>query len=187
MAQIKLRGRLDTFYKVRVVLILSFAVSFILTTNIGQRYFPKSDLVTNNIVAFYSNSNILNFYGTIMGLLMAAYTVLISMIPIFHPDSLKQPIFGQINRLFVFTIMIGLVSMLLNFASFIVDKSSFYFVFLEVFLFISLITGIIFSVLSLSDIFNILRGKKISREIPRESGSRGSRTNQESEKNDSGR
>ncbi|MGP6206450.1 hypothetical protein ACNF42_00220 [Cuniculiplasma sp. SKW3] len=187
MAQIKLRGRLDTFYKVRVVFIVSFVVSFMLTTKIGQNYIPNSSLVTNNIVSFYSNSNILNFYGTIMGLLMAAYTVLISMIPIFHPDSLKQPIFGQINRLFVFTIMIGLASMLLNFASFIVNKSSQYFLFIEVFLFIALITGIIFSVLSLSDIFNILRGKKISRELPRETGKRGSRINQESEKDGSAR
>jgi hypothetical protein len=121
-----------------------------------------------------------------MGLMMAAYTVMISMIPIFHPESLKQPIFGQINRLFVFTIMIGLISMLMNFASsVVVYHTSYYIIFLEIFLFISLITGIIFSVLSLSDIFNILRGKRIGKESEPMRGTRGSRTVPISEIDDS--
>ncbi len=166
MAQVKIHGKLDTFYKLRTVVIISFIISFLLTTNLGTFYIPTDTLVTDKIISFYSNPSILTFYGTIMGLMMAAYTVMISMIPIFHPDSLKQPIFGQINRLFVFTIFIGLVSMVVNFASSVIAyNSSYYIIFFEVFLFIALITGIVFSVLSLSDIFNIMRGKRIGREI----------------------
>ena len=176
MAQVKLKGRLDTFYKLRNVVIISFIVTFLLTTNIGNIYIPSSTLLTKNIVNFYSNPSILTFYGTIMGLMMAAYTVMISMIPIFHPESLKQPIFGQINRLFVFTIMIGLLSMLMNFTSSVIAfNSSHYVVFFEVFLFLSLIGGIIFSVASLSDIFNIMRGKRIGKEIGVDSEGRSSR------------
>ncbi len=176
MAQVKLKGKLDTFYKLRNVLIISFIITFLLTTNIGTVYIPSSTLLTKNIVNFYSNASILTFYGTIMGLMMAAYTVMISMIPIFHPDSLKQPIFGQINRLFVFTIMIGLVSMIMNFTSSVITfKSSYYIVFFEVFLFLSLIGGIIFSVLSLSDIFNIMRGRRIGRSLETVGGTRRSR------------
>lgn len=176
MAQVKLKGRLDTFYKLRNVVIISFIVTFLLTTSIGDIYIPSSTLLTKNIVNFYSNPSILTFYGTIMGLMMAAYTVMISMIPIFHPESLKQPIFGQINRLFVFTIMIGLLSMLMNFTSSVIAfKSSPYVVFFEVFLFLSLIGGIIFSVASLSDIFNIMRGKRIGKEIGPDSERRGTR------------
>ncbi|MHB1440303.1 MAG: hypothetical protein ACYCSO_09080 [Cuniculiplasma sp.] len=177
MAQVKLRGNLDSFYKLRNVVVLSFIITFFLTTDIGKIYIPSDTLITKNIVSFYSSSSILTFYGTIMGLMMAAYTVMISMIPIFHPDSLKQPIFGQINRLFVFTIMIGLLSMIMNFASSVfIYKSSYFVIFFEVFLFISLITGIIFSVLSLSDIFNILRGKRIGKDAEPSRGTRGSRT-----------
>jgi hypothetical protein len=177
MAQVKLRGRLDSFYKLRTVVIISFLITFFLTTNIGKIYIPTDTLVTKKIVSFYLNPSILTFYGTIMGLMMAAYTVMISMIPIFHPESLKQPIFGQINRLFVFTIMIGLLSMIMDFASSIIaDTSSYYVIFLEIFLFISLITGIVFSVLSLSDIFNILRGKRIGKSAEPARGSRSNRT-----------
>ena len=186
MAQIRLRGRLESIYKLRTVVFVSFLITFLLTTDIGNVYIPSSTLVTSKIVGFYSSSSILTFYGTIMGLMMAAYTVMISMIPIFHPESLKQPIFGQINRLFVFTIMIGLFSMVLNFASSVVlFNSSYYILFLEIFLFISLITGIIFSVLSLSDIFNILRGKRIGKEKEPTRGTRGSKPVQLSENDDS--
>jgi hypothetical protein len=186
MAQVRLKGRLDSFYKLRNVVVLSFIITFLLTTNIGKIYIPTDTLVTSKIASFYSSASILTFYGTIMGLMMAAYTVMISMIPIFHPESLKQPIFGQINRLFVFTIMIGLVSMLMNFASsVIVYQASYYIIFFEIFLFISLITGIIFSVLSLSDIFNILRGKRIGKESEPVRGTRGSRTVPISEIDDS--
>jgi hypothetical protein len=179
MAQVKLKGRLDTFYKLRNVVIISFVITFFLTTNIGKFYTPSATLLTKNIVNFYSNPSLLTFYGTIMGLMMAAYTVMISMIPIFHPESLKQPIFGQINRLFVFTIMVGLLSMIMNFTSSVITfKSSYFVVFFEVFLFLSLIGGIIFSVASLSDIFNIMRGKRIGKEIGLGTGTRGVRGTQ---------
>ena len=176
MVQVKLKGKMDTFFKLRTVVSISFLTTFMLTIFPSipsvESYFnsvSQSKYITENIVTFYSNPNILNFYGTIMGLLLAAYTVLISMIPVFHPESLKQPIFGQINRLFVFTILIGLFSMIFDFANSIVSSNSYlshYLITIEVFLFISLILGLMFSVFSLSDMFNILRGGKSSREQP---------------------
>ena len=182
MVQVKLKGRMETFFKLRTVVSLSLITTFFLTifpnVLVMQNSFysaSQSTTIAKNIATFYSNPNILNFYGTIMGLLMAAYTVLISMIPVFHPESLKQPIFGQINRLFVFTIFIGLFSMLFDFATSIINSNqitSHYLISIEVFLFISLILGLMFAVFSLSDMFNILRGRKISRTQPNERKSR---------------
>ena len=182
MAQVKLKGRMDTFFKLRTVVSLSLIITFFLTILpslvIFQSTFntvSQSTAIANNIAIFYSNPGILNFYGTIMGLLMAAYTVLISMIPVFHPESLKQPIFGQINRLFVFTIFIGLFSMLFNFVTSIINSNqivSHYLISIEVFLFLSLILGLMFAVFSLSDMFNILRGRKNSRAQPNEKKAR---------------
>jgi uncharacterized membrane protein len=105
---------------------------------------------------------------------MAAYTVMITMIPSFHPESLKQPIFSQINRLFLFTILTGLMLMILSFTnSLIPDRNSIEFIRIEIFFFFSLLIGLIFSVLSLSDLFKVVSGRKKIRDIEsRETGTR---------------
>ncbi|MCL4350312.1 MAG: hypothetical protein M1535_02565 [Candidatus Thermoplasmatota archaeon] len=178
MPQVKLKGRMETIFKLRTVFVIVFLISFFLTLAPTLPFFnnvifslSQFNYITANIITFYSNPNLLNFYGTIMGLLMAAYTVLISMIPVFHPDSLKQPIFGQINRLFVFTIFIGLFSMVFVFVSSVLSHNSLlahYIIFVEVFLFLSLIIGLMFSVFALSDMFKILSGRKESRILEEE-------------------
>ena len=85
------------------------------------------------------------------------------MTPIFHPNSLRQPIFSEVNRLFVYTILIGLTSLLINFVSSILSSyhENAVLLFIETYLFFSLILGMVFAVLALSNLFNIVRGIKI--------------------------
>lgn len=170
MAQIKIKGKLDSFYRARNAFLISVLVAILINNPYTSLYIPTADILKSNIENYYANPNILEFYGTIMGLLFAAYTVLISMMPIFHPDSLKQPVFTHVNRLFVYTILIGLLSLLSNFIISVISslRGSNYEGFVETFLFLSLVIGMVFAVLSLSDIFNIVRGKKMTREMEEE-------------------
>ena len=100
---------------------------------------------------------------SIMGLMFAGYTILITMTPIFHPNSLRQPIFSEVNRLFVYTILIGLTSLLINFVSSVLSSyhENALLLFIETYLFFSLILGMVFAVLALSNLFNIVRGIKL--------------------------
>ena len=174
MPQIKIKGRIDTLYKLRNLAFISIFIDFMLTNPIGSEFLPNTKTTVTNLSTFFSNPNLLTFYGTIIGLLMAAYTVMITMIPSFHPESLKQPIFSQINRLFLFTILTGLMLMILSFTnSLIPDRNSIEFIRIEIFFFFSLLIGLIFSVLSLSDLFKVVSGRKKIRDIEsRETGTR---------------
>lgn len=164
MAGIKLVGRVENLYKVRTIAIISFIVTLALTTNYLRNahipdYLPN---VGPKFVGFFSNGSLLSFYGTLIGLLLAAYAVLVSLIPNFSHESLQQPIFSQVNRLFLFTIFDGIMLMIIDFANGIIpDNSIPFFVQVEVFFFLSLIIGLIFSVLSLSDLFRLLRKKGV--------------------------
>ncbi len=160
MAGVKLVGRIESLYKVRTILILSFMITVLLATNyLRTSYLPNFiPNMSDRFLTFFSNNNLPSLYGTLVGLLLAAYAVLVALIPNFSFDSLQQPIFGQVNRLFLFTIFVGIIMMIINFAgNLIPDTGSPLFEQIEVFFFISLMTGLIFCVLSLSDLFKLLR------------------------------
>jgi hypothetical protein len=165
VAQIKIRGNIETLFKLRNLSLISLFVDFILTTSYGSYFLPNTSQTVSNLLTFFANPNLLTFYGTVIGLLMAAYTVMITMIPSFHPESLKQPIFSQINRLFLFTILTGLMLMILSFTSSLIpDTTSVWFIRIQIFFFFALLIGLIFSVLSLSDLFKVVSGRKGTRE-----------------------
>ncbi len=170
MKKIKLTRAIESTYKVKAIVIISFILTFLLS---GSYYFTHYDF--NNYVLvianYFTTSVTLDFYGVIIGLLLTAYTVLIGFIPNFTGDSLKMPIFGQINRLFLFTILDSMLLMILDFTQGVVSESLVTFagvysiagfpIFLDaiVFFFISMMIGLIFCVLTLSEIFTLLRTK----------------------------
>ncbi|OWP57045.1 MAG: hypothetical protein B2I17_02445 [Thermoplasmatales archaeon B_DKE] len=157
MAQIKLKGRITSLYKIRTVLGISFIVTFLLM-NKYIRVFQYSSTYVSNFVAFFANPSLITVYGSLIGLLLASYSVLITMIPNFHADSLKQPIFGQVNRLYVFTIMDGILLMIIDFTNGVIPYYNIeFFLDIEIFFFFSLLMGLVFCVLSLSDLFSIVR------------------------------
>ncbi len=162
MAGVKLVGRIESLYKVRTIVIVSLVVTIMLATNYLKNTFLPVYLpnVGPKFVTFFANQGLLSLYGTLIGLLLAAYAVLVALIPNFSNESLQQPIFGQVNRLFLFTIFDGIILMIIDFANGIIpDNSIPFFVQVEVFFFICLLIGLIFSVLSLSDLFRLVRRK----------------------------
>ncbi|MEM0155835.1 MAG: hypothetical protein QW597_04445 [Thermoplasmataceae archaeon] len=157
MAQVKLKGNIGSFYKIRTVLIVAFIITFFLM-NPYIEFFKYSNAYVGSFVTFFANNSLLAVYGSLIGLLLASYSVLITIIPNFHSDSLKQPIFGQVNRLYVFTIMDGILLMFVDFTDSIIAYDDFrFFIDIEVFFFLSLLLGLIFCVLSLSDLFTLVR------------------------------
>lgn len=181
MRAVKLTEAIESTYKVKTIAI----ISFILTFFISEQYLVLYNFgnFLTNFVFFFTTKVTLSFYGAIIGLLLTAYTVLIGFIPNFTGESLKMPLFGQINRLFLFTILDGIMLMILNFTQGILPLSivegagvvSFQGIpiFLDavVFFFIALMIGLIFCVLTLSQIFTLLRtrGEKRNSRSP-ESG-----------------
>jgi hypothetical protein len=145
------------------VIVISFLIAFFINNKIGALYIPGDAIISTNISSYYLESSMLTFYATIMGLMFAGYTIMITMTPIFHPNSLRQPIFSEVNRLFVYTILIGLTSLLINFVSSILSSyhENALLLFIETYLFFSLILGMVFAVLALSTLFNIVRGIKL--------------------------
>jgi hypothetical protein len=167
MRAVKLTQAIESTYKVKTIIIISFVLTFFISEQYLVLY-NFGDFLTN-FVFFFTTKVTLSFYGAIIGLLLTAYTVLIGFVPNFTGDSLKMPIFGQINRLFLFTILDGIMLMILNFTQGILPVSiasgagviSFQgipiFLDVVVFFFIALMIGLIFCVLTLSQIFNLLR------------------------------
>lgn len=167
MPSIKISEELESFYKLKTVFIIAFIFTFILENH----YIPflENPGLTSRFLAFFegNNANLLGLYGTLVGLLLTAYAMIVAVLPLFSVESMKRPIFSQINRLFVFTILDGILLIMLFFTigynptgfnlpysnpalvSFVLD--------IEIFLFMSLIFGLIFCVLTLSDLFKIIR------------------------------
>ncbi|MCL4329834.1 MAG: hypothetical protein M1533_02380 [Candidatus Thermoplasmatota archaeon] len=170
MRKIKLSRAIESTYKVKAIVILGFLLTFLLS---GSYYFTQYNYSNylDVIANYFTKSVTLDFYGVIIGLLLTAYTVLIGFIPNFTGDSLKMPIFGQINRLFLFTILDAMLLMILDFTQGMLSESLVTFagtysfagfpIFLDaiVFFFISMMIGLIFCVLTLSEIFTLLRTK----------------------------
>ena len=156
MAQIKMRGNVESLYKVST----TFIISFIFTLLLSDSYFRKFGLYSQDskFIPFFDSPALLTVYSTIIGLVLAAYAIMVTMLPHFSSESLRQPIFGQVNRLFLFTIINGLLLMVIAFVNSISTAgTSPIFIYIEVFFFLTLLTGLMFCVLALSDIFTIVR------------------------------
>ncbi len=97
MAQIKLKKDLEGLYKAKYAIIFSFIITVLLSNKI-IRIYNGADYVSN-FSTFFSNGSLIVMYSTLIGLLLAAYAIIITLIPYFSADSLQQPIFSQVNRL----------------------------------------------------------------------------------------
>ncbi len=165
MASIKIHDELESFYKLKTVLILAFIGTFLLENNVITFLEDPSltTLITNRFVSFFSDPGLLGLYGTLIGLLLTAYAMIVAVLPLFSIESMKKPIFSQINRLFVFTILDGVILLMIFFTGGFAGQftlpytNSSFFVDVEIFLFLCLIIGLIFCVMTLSDLFKIIR------------------------------
>lgn len=158
MASIKLREELESFYKLKTVLIIAFIFTFLLENHYVK--FLEDPALSARFATFFSNGSLLGLYGTLIGLLLTAYAMIVAIIPLFSTESLQKPIFSQINRLFVFTILDGTLLLIIFFTGGLIPyANSSLFIDAEIFFFLSLIIGLIFCVLTLSDLFRIIRNR----------------------------
>ncbi len=156
MAQIKLKKDLEGLYKAKYAIIFSLIITILLSNKIIRIYNGSGYIA--NFSGFFSNTSLIVMYSTLIGLLLAAYAIIITLIPYFSADSLQQPIFTQVNRLFMFTILDGIVLMVVYFSNGVLPITAIPdFIYIEVFLFLSLLIGLFFCVLTLSDLFKIIR------------------------------
>lgn len=166
MAQIKVKEGLASLYKTSVVIVLSLIITFLLSNT--YFVFLPGLYYAGNLGTFFSNPSLPVLYGTLIGLLLSSFAIVIAVIPIFSTTSLRQPIFNQINRLYTFTILIGILLLIIYFTNGIIDyKEVLDFIYVEIFFFISLMIGLVFCVLTLSDLFKIIR-RSGTREHPSE-------------------
>jgi hypothetical protein len=162
LAQIKLRDNLENIYKVKTLVIISFILTFLLENHYIK--FLSDPALSAKFNTFFNNGSLLSLYGTLIGLLLTAYSLIVTIIPLFSSDSLQKPIFSQINSLFVFTILDGILLLIIFFASGLIpDNSSFLFLDSEIFFFLCFLIGLIFCVLTLSDLFRIIRRRGVRR------------------------
>ncbi|MCL4331445.1 MAG: hypothetical protein M1304_04160 [Candidatus Thermoplasmatota archaeon] len=162
MAQIKLRDNLENIYKVKTLVIISFILTFLLENHYIK--FLSDPALSAKFNTFFNNGSLLSLYGTLIGLLLTAYSLIVTIIPLFSADSLQKPIFSQINSLFVFTILDGILLLIIFFAGGLIpDNSSFLFLDSEIFFFLCFLIGLIFCVLTLSDLFRIIRRRGVRR------------------------
>ena len=141
-------------------------ISFILTFLLENHYikFLADPALSVKFNTFFNNGSLLSLYGTLIGLLLTAYSLIVTIIPLFSSDSLQKPIFSQINSLFVFTILDGILLLIIFFAGGLIpDNSSFLFLDSEIFFFLCFLIGLIFCVLTLSDLFRIIRRRGVRR------------------------
>lgn len=164
MRNIKLVERVEAAYKVKSILIVAFLVTLIINDQYLSRF--GLGLFYHNFVSFFSASDVLSVYANIIGLLLASYAVLVALIPNFTGESLKMPIFSQINRLFLFTILTGIMLMILNFTEGIIPENGVFsfngipiFLDVQIYFFVSLLSGMVFCVLTISQVFEIIRTK----------------------------
>lgn len=156
MAVIKVKQDLRGVFTLKWALVFSMVVTLLLSNKVV--HILNGEDYISNFSGFFASSALMVFYGSLIGLLLAAYTIIISLIPLFSAESLKQPIFGHVNRIFLFTIMDGIFLMVVYFTYNILPIAQIpYFIYIEVFMFFALLFGLVFCVLSLSDLFKIVR------------------------------
>ncbi len=156
MPPIKIREDLESLFKVKTVLIISFVFTFLLENHYVK--FLADPALSARFSTFFANSNLLTLYGTLIGLLLTAYAMIVAVMPLFSGESLQKPIFTQINRLFVFTILDGTMLLIIFFTGGLIPyANSSLFIDVEIFFFLSLLIGLIFCVLTISDLFKIIR------------------------------
>lgn len=153
-----MRGRVESLFKVRNNIVLSLVVTLLL---VDRTLSPVGVYASrSSLILFFAGNQLLVVYATMIGLLLAAYSILVAMLPNFAVESLRQPIFSQVNRLFLFTILNGILLMIISFISTVGSVNSFWlFIDTEVFFFITLLTGLVFCVLALSDVFSLIRNR----------------------------
>ncbi len=141
-------------------------ISFVLTFLLENHYikFLEDPTLTTKFDTFFNNESLLGLYGTLIGLLLTAYSLIVTIIPLFSADSLQKPIFSQINSLFVFTILDGILLLIIFFVGGLIpDNTSFLYLDSEIFFFLCFLIGLIFCVLTLSDLFRIIRRRGVRR------------------------
>ncbi len=156
MPPVKLKEGVASVFRLSVVLILSGVITFLLS-NTYFNFFPNQNWadVFNN---FFGNTSLPVLYGTLVGLLLSSFAIVIAVIPVFSAASLRQPIFTQMNRLYTFTILDGIFLLIIYFMNGTLPFNAvFFFIYIEIFFFLALIFGLIFCVLTLSDLFRIIR------------------------------
>ncbi len=160
MPQIRIRKGLEGIYKAKYAILFAFVITLFLSNTFSSYYHYTFN--TTQYSSFFTNQNLLVFYGSLIGLLLAAYAIIMTLIPYFSADSLSQPIFSQVNRLFMFTIMDGVFLMMVYFTGGILPLASIPdFIYLQLFLFFALLIGLFFCVLTLTDLFKIIRKRGI--------------------------
>ncbi len=164
MRNIRLVERVEASYKVKTILIVAFILTFLITAQYLRSF--GTDLFLGKFTLFFQASDTLSVYANMIGLLLASYAVLVALIPNFTGESLRMPIFSQINRLFLFTILTGIMLMILDFTQGIIPESGVFsfqgvpfFLDIQIFFFISLLSGMVFCVLTISEVFEIIRAK----------------------------
>lgn len=156
MAQVKIKEGVASLYKTSVVLVISGIITFLLSNTYFT--FLPGIYYASNLGTFFSNTSLPVLYGTLIGLLLSSFAIVIAVVPIFSTASLRQPIFNQINRLYTFTILDGILLLIINFTNGIINyKEVLGFIYIEIFFFVALMIGLVFCVLSLSDLFKIIR------------------------------
>ncbi len=172
MAQVKVKEGLASLYRTSVVLVLAAIITFLLSNTYIT--FLSGFYYSSKLGTFFSNPSLPVLYGTLIGLLLSSFAIVIAVIPIFSATSLRQPIFNQINRLYTFTILDGILLLIIYFTNgIILYNEAPDFLYIEIFFFVALMIGLVFCVLTLSDLFKIIRrsGSRESREkTRRESG-----------------
>ncbi|MCL4343169.1 MAG: hypothetical protein M1267_04900 [Candidatus Thermoplasmatota archaeon] len=164
MRNIRIVEYIESSYKVKTILLVSFVITFAINDQYLSRY--GISIFYNRFAAFFQATDTLSVYANMIGLLLASYAVLVALIPNFTGESLKMPIFSQVNRLFVFTILTGIMLMILDFAQGIIPENGVFsfqgvpfFLDVQIFFFISLLSGMIFCVLTISEVFEIIRSR----------------------------
>ncbi len=158
MPQIKIRENLESFYKVRTLLVISVVITFLLENRVVKYLYDPA--LTDRFNSFFTNSSLIVLYGTLIGLLLTAYSLIVSIVSMFSSESLQKPIFSQINDLFVFTILDGIFLLLIFFTgNFIPGSYSYIFLDVEIFFFLCFLIGIVFCVLTISDMFKLVSNR----------------------------
>lgn len=156
MAQVKVKEGLASIFRLSSVVIVAGIITFLLS-NTYFDLFPGENYGAV-FSAFFSNTSLPVLYGSLIGLLLSSFAIVIAVIPMFSNTSLKQPIFTHINHLYTFTILDGILLLIIYFTNGIIpDNRIPFFIFGEIFFFLALLIGLIFCVLTLSDLFRIIR------------------------------
>lgn len=140
---------------------IEFVVLFILTLLIFFIITQNSSFVMSVYSQFQINQQILNFSGTIFGLLLTAYALLFGLIPALSKDVLETDALNAVNFSFFISIILSIILVILSFLIyFIGDKIQVLFVMLQLWLLSFLI---LLSMLLVFYLFLLFKVQKLNR------------------------